>query len=77
MCSCSNHKKQEILRLIEVNTDSIRKYAVQHHNLVMEPYPMDDIEEIRRKHELTMMLIKRQIFKDRVDSLKFELQKLN
>lgn len=41
------------------------------------PYPSDRIEQVKRQHKQFMLGLERQIFKDRVDSLKYEMQKLD
>lgn len=77
LISCGNSKKQELMKLIEQNTDSIGKYAKASMDIHDIPYPSDPIEQLKRKLKHNHLNLQAQIFRDRVDSLKYEIMKLD
>lgn len=65
------------MKLIEINKDSIRYYARASMALIDTPYPDDRISRFKREMEHSNLNLQRTMFQDRIDSLKYEIQKLD
>lgn len=77
LISCGNSKKQELMKLIEQNKDSMRYYAKAGMAVLDSPYPDNNIDKLKREMKLFDLSLQRTMFKDKIDSLKYEIQKLD